>query len=80
MYIASLHYQAAEIVAKFGYAIFFIVLFQLIFWKKSYRYKQKILLLTLILNAILFIGFSYVGYLGGQIRHAEFRPQMSGEI
>lgn len=70
---ALLHYQAAEIVSKIGYAVIILVVGQILSWNRSYRHKNSLYRLTLLINLILILWFSYVGYLGGQIRHPEFR-------
>lgn len=75
---AMLHYQAAEIVSKWGYAALVLIAGQLFFWKKKLKYKKELFIATVILNLLLVIGFSYVGYLGWQIRHPEFRPAVIG--
>ncbi len=80
MQILSIHAEAAEIAAAFGYALLAIIALQLFFWKRDYTWKNRLFVLTLIANSLLILGLSYVGYLGGQIRHPEFRSTMSGEI
>lgn len=76
---ALLHYAAAESISKIGYLTLALVIGQLFFWKKIFRHKQTLFLITCILNLFLILGFAYVGYIGGKIRHPEFRPLMSGE-
>ncbi len=76
---AFLHYQAAELVSKVGYIALVLVAGQVFFWNKKFKYKKELFLITVWLNLLLIIGFSYVGYLGGQIRHPEFRPTVVTE-
>jgi uncharacterized membrane protein len=71
---ALLHYEAAEMVSKIGYVALIVIAGQVFFWNKKFKYKKELFLVTVLLNLILIIGFSYVGYLGWQIRHPEFRP------
>lgn len=70
---ALLHYQAAETVSKIGYIALVIVAGQIFFWNKKFKYKKALLVVTTAINLLLIVGFSYVGYLGWQIRHPEFR-------
>lgn len=71
---ALLHYQAAEMISKIGYIALLWVVGQLVFWSKKFTYKKSLFIITIVINFILIVGFGYVGYLGGQIRHPEFRP------
>lgn len=71
---ALLHYQAAETVSKVGYIGLLLVAGQIFFWNKKFKYKKALFVTIVLLNILLIVGFSYVGYLGWQIRHPEFRP------
>ncbi len=71
---ALLHYEAAEMVSKIGYIWLVLVVGQIFFWNKKFKYKKMVFIATVLLNFLLIVGFSYVGYLGWQIRHPEFRP------
>lgn len=61
---ALLHYEAAEMVSKIGYVALIVIAGQVFFWNKKFKYKKELFLVTVLLNLILIIGFSYVGYLG----------------
>lgn len=77
MQALRVHAEAAETAAAFGYAILVLIGLQFYFWKKEYVWKKRLYIATLTANALLIIGLSYVWYLGGQIRHPEFRSTTS---
>jgi uncharacterized membrane protein len=77
---ALLHYQAADFVGKIGYGVLILIGALIVFWKQNFPYKNTLYIFIILLNILLIVGFSYVGYLGGKIRHPEFRPTMSSEI
>jgi hypothetical protein len=52
---ALLHYQAAEIVSKIGYAVIVLVAGQILSWNRSYRHKKTLYSLTLLMNLILIL-------------------------
>lgn len=59
----AIHANAADYAATFGYVILILVLSQIILWKRSYTWKNKLFIITLILNTLLIAGLGYVGYL-----------------
>jgi hypothetical protein len=63
-HFALLHYQAAEMVSKIGYIALLLVAGQIFVWNRKFRYKKALFLATVLLNIVLILGFSYVGYLG----------------
>ena len=52
---ALLHYQAAEIVSKIGYAVIILVLGQILSWNRNYRHKNSLYRLTLLMNLVLIL-------------------------
>jgi len=82
MQILVLHSQAAEYAESFWFVIFFLIALQLYFWKRDYAWKNRLFLITIVANIILICWLGYVGYLGGQIRHPEFRsaPAVSNTV
>lgn len=57
---AFLHYQAAETISKIGYIALVLGIGQIFFWKKSFRYKKALFIITIFINLILMVGFGYV--------------------
>lgn len=76
----KVHAETADAVAVFWYVILLLVITQLILWKRDYSWKNKLFIITLVLNTLLIIGLSYVGYLWGKIRHPEFRTEASVSV
>ena len=72
-----IHSQAADFAEAFGYFILVLIVLQLYFWKKEYSWKNKLFLITIATNTVLIAWLGYVGYLGGQIRHPEFRTPVT---
>ena len=69
----EIHSEAAEMAEVFWFIIFCFVALQLFLWKRNSVWKERLFIATLILNTLLMVDLSYVGYLGGKIRHPEFR-------
>ncbi len=69
----EIHSEAADVAATFGYIILALIALQLYLWKREYTWKNRLFIVTIIGNALLICWLGYVGYLGGQIRHPEFR-------
>ena len=69
----EIHSEAADVAATFGYIILALIALQLYLWKREYTWKNRLFIVTIIGNVILICWLGYVGYLGGQIRHPEFR-------
>lgn len=73
----EIHSEAAEYVEIFWFFIGALIVLQLIFWKKEYSWKNRFLWITIVANIILIMSLGYVGYLWGQIRHPEFRTNVT---
>lgn len=71
--ILKIHSEAAEIAEGFWFFIGVLIALQLIFWKREYTWKNRLFIITIIGNTLLICWLGYIGYLGGQIRHPEFR-------
>ena len=72
-----IHSEAADYAATFGYILLAFIALQLYFWKREYSWKNRLFIITIIANALLMTWLGYVGYLGGKIRHPEFRATTS---
>lgn len=75
----KIHSEAAELAEGFWFFIGALIMLQLILWKREYAWKHGLFWMTIIANIFLIIWLSYVGYLGGQIRHPEFRLDVPPE-
>lgn len=80
MQILELHSEVAEYAEAFWFVIFALIALQLFLWKKNYAWKNRLFWITLVANFFLIGWLGYVGYLGGQIRHPEFRATISSEV
>lgn len=73
----EIHSEAADVAATFWYIILALIALQLYLWKREYSWKNRLFIITLLGNTLLIFWLGYVGYLGGQIRHPEFRSAIS---